>query len=55
MFQYAWLVLSIVLVACALPEDSQFPLVVQDLLEATKFTSLWATKDAQRVKDSKVL
>lgn len=46
-FHYAWLLLSIVLVAWELPEDSQFPSVMPDLPEATKYALLWATKDAQ--------
>jgi len=45
-FYYAWLLLSIVLVAWELPEDIQFPSVVPDLLEATNYASLWVTKDA---------
>ena len=49
-----WLLLSIVLVAWELPKDSQFPLVAPDLPEAAKYTSLWATKDAKRIKDSKI-
>lgn len=46
--------LSIVLVASELPEDSQCPLVMPDLLEAVKFASLWATKDPQWIKDNKI-
>lgn len=42
------------LVAWELPEDSQFPLVAQDLLEVVMFASLWAMKDPQRVKGNKV-
>lgn len=37
-----------------LPEDSQFPIIDRDLLESTKYTSLWATKDAKRISDSKI-
>ncbi len=46
MFHYAWLLLSIVLVAWELLKDNQFPSVALDLLEAAKYASLWATKDA---------
>jgi len=46
--------LSIVLVARESPEDSQFPSIVQDLPKAAKYTSLWATKDAQRIGDNKI-
>jgi len=53
-FHYAWLLLSIVLVAWELLEDSQFPSVTSDLPEAVKYASLWATKDAQHIKDSKI-
>ena len=53
-FDYVWLLLLIVLVAWELPEDSQFPLVAPDLPEAAKYASLWETKDAQRIKDSKI-
>lgn len=54
MLHYAWLFLSIVLVAWELPEDSQFPLVAPNLLEAAKYNLLWATKEAQCIKDSKI-
>lgn len=47
MFHYTWLLLSVVLVAWELPEDSQFPSVARDLPEAVKYASLWATKDVQ--------
>jgi len=50
-FHYAWLLFSIVLGAWELPEDSKFPSVMPDLPKATKYTSLWVTKDPQRVKD----
>jgi len=43
-----------VLVAGELSEDSQFPIIDMDLLEAMKYTSLWATKDARRIRDSKI-
>jgi len=43
-----------VLVAGELPEDSQFPIIDRDLLEAPKYTLLWATKDAKRIHDSKI-
>ena len=42
------------LVAWELPEDSKFPSVAPDLPKAVKYTSLWATKDAQQIKDSKI-
>jgi len=41
------------LVAGELPEDSQFPTIDRDLLEAVKYASLWAMKDAKRICDSK--
>lgn len=44
MFQYAWLLLSIVLVAGELLEDSQFPTIDRDSQEAAKYTSLRATR-----------
>lgn len=53
-FHYAWLLLSIVLVAWELPEDSQFPLIALDLLEAAKYASLWETKYAQCIRESKI-
>lgn len=53
-FHEVWLLLSIMLVAWELLEDSQFHPVAQELLEVMKFTSLWAAKDPQRVKDNKV-
>jgi len=45
-FHYAWLLLSIVMIAWELPEDNQFPSVAPDLLEVAKYASLWVTKDA---------
>ena len=53
-FHYAWLLLSIVLVAWELLENSQFPTIVQDLPEVAKYASLWATKYAQRIRDTKI-
>jgi len=53
-FHYAWLLLSIVLVAWEFPEDSQFSMITQDLPEAAKYASLWATRDAQRIRESKI-
>lgn len=53
-FHYAWIPLSIVLVAWELPEDNQFSTIAQDLPKAAKYISLWATKDAQRIRDSKI-
>lgn len=44
-FHYMRLLLSIVLVAWELPEDSQFPSVMLNLPEAVKYDSLWETKD----------
>jgi len=46
--------MSIVLVAGELPEDGQFPTIDRDLLEVAKYTSLWATKDANRIHNSKI-
>ena len=48
MFHYAWLLLSIVLIAWEFPKDIQFPSIT------AMYTSLWATKDAQRIKDNKI-
>lgn len=45
-FHYTWLLLSIALVAWEMPEDNQFPLVAPNLPEATKYASLWTTKNA---------
>lgn len=50
-----WLLLSIMLVAWDLLEDSQFPPVDKGLLEVAQFSSLWATKDIVRVMETKVL
>lgn len=41
------------LVAWELPEESQFPSIMLDLLEAVKYTSLWETTDVERVWDNK--
>lgn len=49
MFHYAWLLLSIVLVAWELPMESQFPSSMIDLPEVATYTSLWETKDMERV------
>lgn len=54
MFHYAWLLLSIVLTAGELPKDSKFPIIDRDLLETTKYPSLWARKDAKRIRDNKI-
>jgi len=54
MFHYAWVLLSIVLVAWELPENSQFPSITPNLPEITKYASLWVTKDAQRARDNKI-
>ena len=53
-FHYAWLLMSIVLVAGELLEDSQFPIIDRALLETAKYASLWVTKDAKRIRDSKI-
>lgn len=53
-FHYAWLLLSIVLVVGESLEDNQFPTIARDLPEATKYASLWATKDANQIRDSKI-
>ena len=53
-FHYAWLLLAIVLVAGELLEDSQFPTIDRDLQEAVKYTSLLATKNVNRIRDSKI-
>ena len=37
-----------------LPEDSQLPIIDRDLLEGTKYASLWDTKDAKRICHSKI-
>jgi len=50
-----WLLLSIVLAAWELSEDSQFPSVALDLPEARKYSLLWVNKDAQRTKDNNIL
>jgi len=44
-----------VLVAKELLEDSQFPTVVRDLPEATKYALMWDTKDMCKIRDSKIL
>lgn len=54
-FHYAWFLLSIILVVGELLEDSQFPSIECDLPEPTKYTSLWATKDAKCIHDAKIL
>ena len=52
--QYAWFLLSIMLVAWELPEDIQFLRIAQEFLEATKYASLWETRDAQRIRDNRI-
>lgn len=42
------------LVAWELPEDSQFPSIVPDLPKATKYASLWVTKDPQQIKGNNI-
>lgn len=46
--------LSIVLVAGELSEDSQFPTIDRVPPEATKYASLWNTKDVNQIHDSKI-
>lgn len=53
-FHYAWILLSIVLVAWELLEEIQFPSVVPNLPKAAKYAFLWVTKDAQCIKDSTI-
>ena len=53
-FHYAWFLLSILLVAGELLGDSQFQSIEHDLLEATKYTSLWATKDVKWIRNTKI-
>lgn len=43
-----------VLVARELPEDSQSPTINRYLLEAAKYSLLWAMKDATRIHDTKI-
>jgi len=54
-FHYAWLFLSIMLLAWELLEDSQFPPLEKGLSKATQFASLWATNDVARVTETKIL
>ena len=54
-FHYTWLLLSIVLVAWRLPEDSQFPLHKDELPKAARFALLWARKDVARIKETNIL
>lgn len=42
------------LVAWELPKDNQFPPITSDLPKEVKFASLWATKNVERVKESKI-
>lgn len=53
-FHYAWLLLSIVIVAWELPKDNQFLSVALDVPEAAMYASLWATEDPQRIKYNKI-
>jgi len=53
-FHYVWFILFILLVAGELPEDSQFPNIDSDLPEATKYASLWSTKDAKWICNTKI-
>lgn len=41
-------------VAWELPADNQLPSVVSNLPEAVKYASLWAIKDAKKVRDNKI-
>lgn len=54
MFHYAWILLSIVLVAWKLLEHSPFLSVTLDLPKGVKYAFLWATKDAQMLKESNI-
>lgn len=42
------------LVAWEFPKDNQFQTIAQDIPEAVKYTSLWATRDVHRIRDSKI-
>ena len=42
------------LVAREFLKNSQFPIIGRDLPKAAKYASLWATKDATRIHDSKI-
>lgn len=53
-FHYLWIFLSIVLVTWDFLEDIQFPPLEKDILEVTKFASLWGTKYVAWVMESKV-
>lgn len=53
-FHYTWLLLSILLVEGEFPEDSQFPPLDQDLLVVVKYASLWAARDALRIRETKI-
>ena len=46
--------MSIVLVAWEFLEESQFPIIMEDLPNAVKYTSLWETRDAQRIREIKI-
>lgn len=52
-FHYTWFLLSILLVVGELSEDSQFPNIDRELPEATKYASLWATKDVKWICGTK--
>ena len=43
-------------IACSrgIAKDSQFPIIDKELPETAKYASLWATKDATRIRDSKI-
>lgn len=45
-FHYAWLLLSMMLVATDLHEDSQFPVLDLEWTKAARYASLWVTRDA---------
>jgi len=36
-------------------EDSQFPTIDKDLLEAVKYALLWAINDANRIHENKII
>lgn len=51
---YACLLLSITLVATALVEESQFPVLDSEWLEAARYASHWLTRDAGRIHNIKI-
>lgn len=49
-FHYAWLLLSIVLVAIELPKESQFLVLDLEWLEAAWYASLWTIRDVRQMR-----